>query len=91
MVVQDGLLLGSRLTGAVMTGALDLDLKLSNGVIEIEQQLVLKTTDGKYIYVRAAGTGIERTHLRQSLAGRRRLSESLAASDHRRTLFMANQ
>ena len=50
-VVQDGALSGARLSGSVMTGALDLELKLSNGVIEIEQQLVLKTNDGKYIYV----------------------------------------
>ena len=47
-----------------MTGALDLELKLSNGVIEIEQQLVLKTNDGKYIYVRAAGTGADSNDVR---------------------------
>ena len=40
-----------------MPGALDFELKLSNGTIEIEQILVLKTSDGKYIYLRSAGTG----------------------------------
>jgi hypothetical protein len=29
----------------------------TNGVIEIEQSLVLRTSDGKYIFVRSAGTG----------------------------------
>jgi hypothetical protein len=40
-----------------MTGALDFELTLANGVIEIEQILVLRTADGKYIYARTAGTG----------------------------------
>ena len=63
-VVQDGVLSGSRLAGSVMTGALDLELTLSNGAIEIEQLLVLKTSDGKYIYVRAAGTGADSNDVR---------------------------
>ena len=63
-VVQDGALSGARLSGSVMTGALDLELILSNGVIEIEQQLVLKTNDGKYIYVHAAGTGADASDVR---------------------------
>ena len=63
-VVQDGVLSGSRLSGSVMTGALDFELKLSNGVIEIEQLLMLKTNDGKYIYVRAAGTGADSSDVR---------------------------
>ena len=71
-VVQDGVLSGSRFSGSVMTGALDLELKLSNGVIEIEQLLVLKSNDGRYIYVRAAGTGAERPM-------RRRLTRTRAA------------
>lgn len=56
-VTQAGTLTGARLTGAVMTGALDFELTLGNGVIEIEQILVLRTSDGRYIYVRGAGTG----------------------------------
>jgi hypothetical protein len=57
IVAQEGTLSGSKLTGTVMPGALDLELRVSNGVIEIEQILVLKTSDGKYVYVRNCGTG----------------------------------
>jgi hypothetical protein len=56
-VVKDGTLTGARVTGAVMTGALDFELTLGNGVIEIEQLFVLRTSDGRFIYVRGAGTG----------------------------------
>ena len=56
-VVRTGTLTGARFTGAVMTGALDFELTLANGVIEIEQILVLKTSDDRYVYLRAAGTG----------------------------------
>jgi hypothetical protein len=56
-VMKDGMLSGAKLSGIVTPGALDFELKLSNGVIEIEQILVLKTSSGQYIYVRTAGTG----------------------------------
>jgi hypothetical protein len=56
-VVQGGTLTGQRLTASVMTGALDLELTLTNGVIEVEQIFVLRTSDGRYVYLRAAGTG----------------------------------
>ena len=56
-VMQEGSLTGARLTGSVMTGALDFELTLANGVVEIEQILVLKTSDGRFVYARAAGTG----------------------------------
>src|SRR6187401_884271 len=56
-VVQGGTLTGQRLTGTVMTGALDFELTLANGVVEIEQIYVLRTNDGRYVYLRAAGTG----------------------------------
>jgi len=56
-VIQDGTLSGSKLSGSVMPGALDLELTLSNGTIEIEQYFVLRTSDGKYVFVHAAGTG----------------------------------
>ena len=35
-VVQDGALSGTKVSGSVMPGALDLELKLSNGTIEVE-------------------------------------------------------
>jgi hypothetical protein len=44
-------------SGAVTAGALDLELTLPNGVIELEQILVLRTTDDKFIYLRTAGVG----------------------------------
>jgi len=43
---------------------LDFELKLSNGAIEIEQIFVLKTDDGKYVYVRNAGTGADASDVR---------------------------
>jgi hypothetical protein len=52
-----GTIAGPRLAGAVMEGALDFMLALSNGTIEVEQILVLQAADGSYVYVRGAGTG----------------------------------
>jgi hypothetical protein len=52
-----GTIEGARLSGAVATGALDLELTLANGVVEIEQALVLQAADGSFIYARNAGTG----------------------------------
>jgi hypothetical protein len=63
-VVQDGVLSGAKLSGTVTTGALDFELRLSNGVIEIEQIFVLRTTDGRYIYLRTAGTGADSNDVR---------------------------
>lgn len=48
---------GPRLSGTVAAGALDFELTLANGAIEIEQALVLQASDGSYIYARNAGTG----------------------------------
>jgi hypothetical protein len=56
-VGREGSVAGPRLTAAVMPGALDFELTLANGTIEIEQTLVLRTADGSHIYVRNAGTG----------------------------------
>ena len=53
----EGSVKGSRLSGAVTPGALDFDLTLANGTIEIEQTIVLRAPDGSYIYARNAGTG----------------------------------
>lgn len=57
IVVQEGTFTGSRLSGTVAAGALDLQLTLANGVVEVEQIFVLRTANGQYIYLRAAGTG----------------------------------
>ena len=63
-VVQGGTLTGARLNGSVMTGALDFDLRLANGVIEVEQIYVLRTGGGRYVYLRAAGTGTDPNDVR---------------------------
>ena len=64
VVVQEGAVSGPKLSGAVMPGALDFELKLSNGTVEVEQTLVLRTSDGSYIYGRTAGTGVDATDVR---------------------------
>lgn len=54
-VIQGGTLAGDKIHGSVMPGGLDFQLSFSNGGMEIEQILILKTDDGKYIYMRNAG------------------------------------
>ncbi|HJR71207.1 MAG TPA: DUF3237 family protein [Gammaproteobacteria bacterium] len=53
----EGSVKGPRLSGTVTPGALDFELTLGNETIEIEQALVLRASDGSYIYARNAGTG----------------------------------
>jgi len=53
----EGSVKGAKFSGTVALGALDFELTLANGSIEIEQTLVLHATDGTYVYVRNAGTG----------------------------------
>jgi hypothetical protein len=60
----EGSLSGAKLTGTVMSGALDLELTLSNGTVEVEQIFVFKTGDGKYIYSRSAGVGPDANDIR---------------------------
>jgi hypothetical protein len=67
IVAQEGTVSGPKLTGSVMPGALDFELKLSNGTIETEQIFVLKTSDGKYVYARNAGTGADSSCERSTL------------------------
>lgn len=54
-VIQGGTVTGDKVSGVVMSGGLDFELVLSNGVMEVEQVLVLKTSDGKYIHMRSPG------------------------------------
>ena len=63
-VVQDGTFTGPQVSGTVAAGSLDLELTLANGVIEVEQIFVLKTKDGKNIYLRSAGTGADAKDVR---------------------------
>lgn len=64
IVTQEDSISGLKLSGTVMPGALDFELKLSNGTVEVEQVLVLKTSDGKYVYARNAGTGVDSNDVR---------------------------
>ena len=64
IVAQEGTISGPKLTGTVMPGALEFELKLSNGTVETEEIFVLKTSDGKYIYARNAGTGSDSNDVR---------------------------
>lgn len=64
LVVQGGALSGGKLEGTVLTGGLDFQLTLANGVVEIEQILVLKTSDGKLIYLRSPGVGPNQNDVR---------------------------
>jgi hypothetical protein len=58
-VFQEGTISGQKLNGSVMPGGLDFQLKFSSGGMEIEEIFVLRTTDGKYIYLRSAGTAAD--------------------------------
>jgi hypothetical protein len=63
-VGKDGTVSGTKLTAAVMPGALDYELQLANGTVEIEQILVLKADDGGYLLVRNAGVGADSKDVR---------------------------
>ncbi len=72
-----GSIRGPRLSGAVAAGALDFELELTNDVVEIEQALVLQTSDGSYVYARNAGTGPNAADVRVVLD-----IEAPSASEH---------
>ncbi len=59
LVLQAGTVSGKKINGSVMPGGLDFQLSFSNGGMEIEQIFVLRTDDGKYIYLRTAGTAAD--------------------------------
>jgi hypothetical protein len=65
-VVQGGTVSGQKINGSVMAGGLDFQLSFSSGGMEIEQIFVLKTGDGKYIYLRNAGTAADRSDVRMA-------------------------
>jgi hypothetical protein len=67
LVVQGGTVSGAKIQGAVMSGGLDFQLTLTNGVVEIEQIFVLRSSDGRYIYLRNAGTGPDQKDVRMVL------------------------
>jgi len=54
--LNTGTFKGDKLDAALQAGGLDQPLLLSNGAVELEEILTLKTKDGKYIYLRVCGT-----------------------------------
>jgi hypothetical protein len=66
-VVQGGTVSGAKIKGSVLSGGLDFQLTLSSGAIEIEQVLVFRTGDGRYVYLRNAGTGASQKDVRMVL------------------------
>lgn len=63
-IVKSGTITSSKINASIMTGGLDFQLDLSNGAMEIEQILMLKTGDGNYIYLRSAGTSADGNDIR---------------------------
>ena len=66
-VAREGTLTGAKLSGTVMTGTLDFELTLENGVVEVELVMVVKTADGKYVFARSAGTGPDAKDVRVAM------------------------
>ena len=64
IVIQGGTVSGAKIHGSVMTGGLDFQLSFSNGSMEVEQIFVLRTDDGKYIYMRSPGVAADRSDVR---------------------------
>ena len=50
----EGKVTGPKLSGTVMTGALEFELTLANGAVEVEDIFVFKTDDSKYLGAAAA-------------------------------------
>lgn len=64
IIIQSGTIASTRLNASVMSGGLDFQLALSNGALEIEQLIVLRTNDGSYIFLRNAGTAAGQNDVR---------------------------
>jgi hypothetical protein len=63
-IIQGGTVSGEKINGAVMPGGLDFQLSFSNGGMEIEEIFVLRTGDGRYLYLRNAGTAADKSDVR---------------------------
>lgn len=59
--VKGGTITGDKLKGTVVTGGLEYELTLSNGVVEYQGINILKTSDGALIYVRSCGVAPDGT------------------------------
>jgi|GEM_PF-386254 len=63
-VIKGGTITGEKIKGSVLFGGLDFQLSFPNGATEVEEILVLQADDGKYIYLRMAGTGADPSDVR---------------------------
>jgi hypothetical protein len=63
-VIEGGTVSGEKIAGSVMPGGLDFQLSFSNGGMEMEEIFVLRTVDGKYIYLRIPGTAADQSDMR---------------------------
>ena len=63
-VVAGGKISGEKLRGTVMSGGLDFQLGFTNGVLELEQILVIKTEDGNYLLLHNLGTAASEMDVR---------------------------
>lgn len=63
-VVAGGKISGEKIRGTVMSGGLDFQLGFTNGTLELEQILVIKTDDGGYLLLHNLGTAASETDVR---------------------------
>jgi len=63
-VTQTGTIIGPKIKADVLPGGLDYQLTLANGVVEVEQILVLRTSANSHLIMRNAGTGPDAGDLR---------------------------
>src|SRR6188768_4132593 len=54
LVTLGGTVKGNRISAAVLALGLDYQLLLPNGVVEVEQMLMLRTVDNSYVYLHNA-------------------------------------
>jgi len=64
LVTQGGTVKGDRIAASVLSLGLDYQLLLPNGVVEVEQVLMFRTEDNKYVYLRNAGVGTSESDVR---------------------------
>ncbi len=63
-VTQAGTVTGPKIQGDILPGGLDFELTLPNGVVEVEQIFVLRTSDNRFAIMRNAGTGANSNDVR---------------------------
>lgn len=64
IIIKSGTISSTKVNGSIQSGGLDFQLNLSNGAIEIEQLLVIRTSAGNYIFMRNAGTAANQSDVR---------------------------